>query len=67
MTFFQSLKERGLKQVHLVTSDHHQGLKNAIEKEFQSATWQRCHECPVGKRIFPVICWIKRQKRCNQP
>ncbi len=40
--FFQSLKERGLKQVHLVTSDHHQGLKNAIEKEFQGATWQRC-------------------------
>jgi putative transposase len=40
--FFQSLKERGLKQVHLVTSDHHQGLKNAIDKEFQGATWQRC-------------------------
>lgn len=51
--FFQSLKERG--------------LKNAIEKEFQGATWQRCHECPVGKRIFPAICWIKRRKCCNQP
>ncbi|MDW7662634.1 MAG: IS256 family transposase [Bacillota bacterium] len=40
--FFESLKERGLKDVHLVTSDHHKGLVNAIQKQFQGATWQRC-------------------------
>ena len=40
--FFESLKERGLTNVHLVTSDNHKGLVNAIQKQFQGATWQRC-------------------------
>jgi len=40
--FFESLKDRGLKDVHLVTSDNHKGLVNAIQKQFQGATWQRC-------------------------
>jgi len=40
--FFSSLKDRGLKDVHLVTSDSHRGLVNAIRKHFQDATWQRC-------------------------
>ncbi|MDR9756905.1 MAG: IS256 family transposase [Thermoanaerobacterales bacterium] len=39
---FNPLKERGLKDVHLVTSDNHKGLVNAIQKQFQGATWQRC-------------------------
>lgn len=39
---FGSLKERGLKGVHLITSDNHKGLVNAIQKHFQGATWQRC-------------------------
>ena len=40
--FFSSLKERGLKDVHLVTSDNHKGLVNAVKRHFQGATWQRC-------------------------
>ena len=40
--FFETLKERGLKDVRLVTSDNHKGLVNAIQKQFQGATWQRC-------------------------
>jgi putative transposase len=40
--FFESLKERGLQDVHLVTSDNHKGLVNAIKKHFQEASWQRC-------------------------
>lgn len=40
--FFSSLKERGLKDVHLITSDDHKGLVNAVRKHFQGATWQRC-------------------------
>lgn len=39
---FGSLEERGLKSVHLITSDNHKGLVNAIQKHFQGATWQRC-------------------------
>jgi putative transposase len=40
--FFGSLKERGLKDVHLITSDDHKGLVKAVRKHFQEASWQRC-------------------------
>ncbi len=39
---FRRLKERGLRGVELVTSDDHRGLKAAIERQFQGASWQRC-------------------------
>ena len=40
--FLRSLVARGLSGVRLVTSDAHQGLKSAIEKVVQGASWQRC-------------------------
>src|SRR5690554_4754353 len=40
--FFASLKERGLKDVRLITSDNHKGLINAVKRHFQGTTWQRC-------------------------
>ncbi len=39
---FRDLKARGLSGVRLVTSDDHQGLKAAIDRHFQGASWQRC-------------------------
>lgn len=39
---FRSLKSRGLTGVELVTSDDHRGLRTAIERHFQGASWQRC-------------------------
>ena len=39
---FSSLKQRGLDGVELVVSDHHQGLINALKRQFQGAQWQRC-------------------------
>jgi len=39
---FRSLKRRGLSGVELVVSDDHRGLKAAIERHFQGASWQRC-------------------------
>lgn len=39
---FRSLKTRGLKGVELVVSDDHEGLKAAIGRHFQGASWQRC-------------------------
>ena len=41
-TFFQGLKERGLRGVDLVVSDQHAGLVKAVRTHFQGATWQRC-------------------------
>jgi transposase-like protein len=40
--FLRSLKSRGLAGVRLVISDAHAGLKAAIVKVFQGASWQRC-------------------------
>jgi putative transposase len=40
--FFLSLKERGLAEVDLVTSDDHGGLTKAISKQFCGASWQHC-------------------------
>jgi putative transposase len=39
---FRDLKARGLSGVRLVTSDSHAGLKAAIDRHFQGASWQRC-------------------------
>ncbi len=40
--FLRSLKARGLSAVRLVISDAHAGLRAAIRKCIQGATWQRC-------------------------
>jgi len=40
--FFSSMKKRGLKQVDLVVSDDHNGLREAVKEEFLGASWQRC-------------------------
>ena len=39
---FRALKARGLSGVELVVSDDHEGLKAAVERHFQGASWQRC-------------------------
>ena len=42
LSFLRSLVTRGLSGVELVTSDAHQGLRNAIATVFTGASWQRC-------------------------
>ena len=42
LAFLRSLVARGLKGVQLVTSDAHEGLKNAIAATLRGASWQRC-------------------------
>ncbi len=39
---FKDLKKRGLKGVQLIISDHQEGLRNAIKRHFQGASWQHC-------------------------
>ena len=39
---FNRLKQRGLKNVWLVVSDAHEGLKAAATKCFLGSSWQRC-------------------------
>ena len=42
VTFLRQLVKRGLKGVHLVISDAHEGLRQAIAKVLGEASWQRC-------------------------
>jgi transposase-like protein len=39
---FRSLKDRGLGSVKLIVSDAHSGIRAAIRRHFQEASWQRC-------------------------
>lgn len=41
-SFFQSLKNRGLRGVDLVVSDNHRGLVKAVKTSLQGIGWQRC-------------------------
>ena len=41
-TFLNSLQDRGLRGVRMITSDAHSGLKAAIAASFPGAAWQRC-------------------------
>jgi transposase-like protein len=41
--FLRSLKDRGLRDVQLITSDAHEGLGAARRAVFGSVPWQRCH------------------------
>lgn len=40
--FLESLKERGLKDPKIITSDAHDGIIYAISKIFPNTPWQRC-------------------------
>lgn len=40
--FFDTLKERGVKQVDLVISDGHKGIKRAAQESFSGSSWQLC-------------------------
>jgi transposase-like protein len=40
--FFKTLKARGLSGVDWVISDDHEGLKAAVNRHLQGASWQRC-------------------------
>jgi len=58
--FFGSLKERGLKDVRVVTSDDHKGLVNAVRKHFQEPAGS------VVKPTSPGTCWTMHLRHCSQ-
>jgi putative transposase len=58
---FRSLKSRGLKSVELVVSDDHKGLKAAIARHFQGASWQRCQVHYV-RNLLGMVSFAKRKE-----
>lgn len=42
-SFLIGLKQRGLRGVHFVVTDQHEGLKQAVAETLPTALWQRCY------------------------
>jgi transposase-like protein len=62
---FRSLKERGLSGVELVVSDDHEGLKAAIFRHFQGASWQRC-QVHYARNLLGMVGYAKRKNLAAQ-
>ncbi len=58
---FRSLKARGLKGVELVVSDDHGGLKAAVFRHFQGASWQRC-QVHYARNLLGMVGAKKRKE-----
>ena len=58
---FRSLKARGLSGVELVVSDDHEGLKAAVFRHFQGASWQRC-QVHYARNLLGMVGAKKREE-----
>ena len=58
---FRSLKARGLSGVELVVSDDHEGLKAAVSRHFQGASWQRC-QVHYSRNLLGMVGAKKREE-----
>jgi transposase-like protein len=58
---FRSLKTRSLSGVELVVSDGHEGLKAAITRHFQGASWQRC-QVHYARNLLGMVSLAKRKE-----
>jgi putative transposase len=58
---FRSLKRRGLSGVELVVSDDHEGLKAAVLRHFQGASWQRC-QVHYARNLLGMVSYASRKE-----
>lgn len=58
---FRSLKSRGLSGVRLVVSDDHDGLKAAIARHFQGASYQRC-QVHYARNLLGMVGHARRKE-----
>jgi putative transposase len=58
---FRSLKGRGLSDVELVVSDDHGGLKAAIARNFQGASYQRC-QVHYARNLLGMVGHARRKE-----
>jgi transposase-like protein len=58
---FRSLKSRGLKGVELVVSDDHGGLKAAVARHFQGASYQRC-QVHYARNLLGMVGHARRKE-----
>jgi transposase-like protein len=57
---FRSLKARGLSGIELVVSDDHEGLKAAVFRHFQGASWQHC-QVHYARNLLGMVSAARRK------
>jgi putative transposase len=61
---FRGLKDRGLSGVKLVVSDAHRGIRAALSRHFQGASWQRCRvhfKRELGRKVsYKQFCELMK-------
>jgi putative transposase len=62
---FADLKTRGLSGVALVVSDAHPGLKAAIARHFQGASWQRC-QVHFERDLLKAVAYKHRKRLATE-
>jgi putative transposase len=58
---FRSLRRRGLSGVELVVSDDHEGLKAAVARHFQGASYQRC-QVHYSRNLLGMVGVARRKE-----
>jgi putative transposase len=76
--FLERIRSRGVEGIQLVTSDAHEGLRQAISEVFLGAAWQRCavhlmRNCmatagsrSLKKRVAMIVKPVFRAKEADQ-
>jgi putative transposase len=58
---FRSLRARGLRGVEPMVSDDYEGLKAAVARHFQGASWQRC-QVHYARNLLRMVGPAKRKE-----
>jgi transposase-like protein len=60
--FISSLQDRGMRNVQMVTSDAHEGLKKALQATMSGVPWQRC-QCHLQRNAQAYIPKVSMRKQ----
>jgi transposase-like protein len=58
---FRGLRARGLRGVRLVVGDDHKGLRAAVDRHFQGASWQKC-QVHFAREMLGKVAPDKRER-----
>jgi len=60
--FISSLLDRGLRNVRMITSDDHKGLKKALQGTMSGVPWQRC-QCHLQRNAQKYVPKVAMRKK----
>jgi len=63
-SFFEDLKDRGLRGVRFAVSDDHKGVRSSLEEVFLGSVWQRC-QTHISRNILKRFAKKHRQEMAS--